>query len=90
MIFKIFLDKDIDLKTSVACITFILESATNFNCDPGIFSSELQQLGLPREHSQAMRKVFMDNSTALSDYLHENSLRSKYFNNIIIFCKLLS
>lgn len=69
------LDKDIDLKTSIACITFALGSAVNFNCDPGLFSSELQQLGLPREHSQAIRKVYTNHSANLAASLRSKSLR---------------
>lgn len=69
------LDKDVDLKTSVACLTFTLESAVSFSCDPGLFSSELQQLGLPREHSQAIRKVYTNHFANLTAHLRSKSLR---------------
>lgn len=51
------LDK-LSAKSSVACLRFLLISASTHNVDGSTFDKELQQLGLPKEHSAAICKVF--------------------------------
>ncbi|XP_071824963.1 COMM domain-containing protein 4-like [Apostichopus japonicus] len=47
-----------DVKASIAALTFILSSAVKHNVDGESLSNELQQLGLPKEHSTALCKTY--------------------------------
>jgi hypothetical protein len=51
-----------------------LLSAVRFGVAKDTFSIELQQLGLPREHSLALGKVLDEKATALKNYLRENAM----------------
>ncbi|XP_060516089.1 COMM domain-containing protein 4 [Cylas formicarius] len=69
------LDSDIDLKACIACLTYIISSATRFNCDSSALQSELQQLGLPREHSTSIKRVFEDQNANLAETFKTQSLK---------------
>ncbi|KAJ3639890.1 hypothetical protein Zmor_003261 [Zophobas morio] len=69
------LDPDIDLKTCVACLSFIITSAVRFNCNSSTLHSELQQLGLPREHSTSVKRVVDDYCEELTSHYRKQSLR---------------
>lgn len=71
-------DPDADLKRCIACLSFILTSAARFTCDPGVLGNELQQLGLPREHSQSIRKVYVDHNGTLTGALRAKSFRGEF------------
>ncbi|KAK4871720.1 hypothetical protein RN001_015844 [Aquatica leii] len=75
------LDVDVDLKACVACISYIITSTTRYNCDYGALFSELQQLGLPREHSLSLKKVVQDNGAALAQTLKVSSLTVNKLQN---------
>jgi len=47
-----------DMKASIAGIDFIISSATKHNVEPDTLSDELQQLGLPKEHANALCKSY--------------------------------
>ncbi|KAM9377029.1 COMM domain-containing protein 4 [Pholidichthys leucotaenia] len=64
-----------DIKASVAVLSFILSSAAKHDVDSESLSSELQQLGLPKEHTTGLCKSYEDKHTALQDKLRETSLR---------------
>ncbi|KAM6961081.1 COMM domain-containing protein 4 [Aplochiton taeniatus] len=64
-----------DIKASVAVLSFILSSAAKHDVDSESLSSELQQLGLPKEHTISLCKSYEDKHTALQDKLRETSLR---------------
>lgn len=64
-----------DVKACIAAIAFILSSSARHGVDEETLSSELQQLGLPREHSTAMCRVYRDNLSSITSRLWENSLR---------------
>ena len=63
-----------DIQASVAALNFILTSAAKYDCDLDSVTSELQQLGLPKEHSATIGKVYGDNKSALRDRLKDKSL----------------
>jgi len=63
-----------DIKASVAGIEFIISSATKYDVEAQTLSSELQQLGLPKEHSSALCKVYDTKQTEL----HAESLRQSF------------
>ncbi|XP_064785147.1 COMM domain-containing protein 4 isoform X1 [Oncorhynchus masou masou] len=64
-----------DIKASVAVLTFILSSAAKHDVDSESLSSELQQLGLPKEHTTGLCKSYEDKHIALQEKLRESSLR---------------
>lgn len=63
-----------DLKSAYACVRFLLLSTVRFGVTKDVFSIELQQLGLPREHSLALGKVLSDKFGALTEHLRGKSL----------------
>lgn len=64
-----------DIKATVAVLCFILSSAAKHNVSGDNLSSELQQLGLPREHAVSLCRSYDEKQTALQETLRENSLR---------------
>ncbi|XP_051918258.1 COMM domain-containing protein 4 [Hippocampus zosterae] len=64
-----------DIKASVAVLSFILSSAAKHDIDSESLSSELQQLGLPKEHTMGLCKSYEDKHSAVQDKLRETSLR---------------
>ncbi|XP_018572338.1 COMM domain-containing protein 4 [Anoplophora glabripennis] len=69
------LDANIDLKACMACLTYILSSTVRYNCDSSALQSELQQLGLPREHSTSIKRIVDDQSANLSSKFKAASLQ---------------
>lgn len=63
-----------DSKSAYYCVRFLLLSAVRFGIGKDVFSIELQQLGLPREHSLALGKVLDENSASLKEHLESKSL----------------
>uniref|UniRef100_A0A672RDQ7 COMM domain-containing protein 4-like n=1 Tax=Sinocyclocheilus grahami TaxID=75366 RepID=A0A672RDQ7_SINGR len=64
-----------DIKASIAVLSFILSSAAKHDVDSESLSSELQQLGLPKEHTTGLCKSYEDKHSALQEKLRESSLR---------------
>jgi len=69
------LDATIDLKASIACITYIITSTMRYNCDHNAMHSELQQLGLPREHSTSLKRIIDEHSVDITEKLRSSSLK---------------
>ena len=64
-----------DVKASVAALNYIFSSAGKHNVDGETVSNELQQLGLPKEHAQALCKVYEDKLSQIRNTLRKQSLR---------------
>ncbi|XP_033624970.1 COMM domain-containing protein 4-like [Asterias rubens] len=64
-----------DVKASIAALNFILSSAAKYNVDGESLSNELQQLGLPKEHSSALCRSYQDKLEALQKKFKEQSFR---------------
>ncbi|XP_063767342.1 COMM domain-containing protein 4 isoform X2 [Eleginops maclovinus] len=64
-----------DVKATVAVLSFIFSSAAKHDVDSESLSSELQQLGLPKEHTTGLCKSYEDKHSALQGKLRETSLR---------------
>lgn len=64
-----------DIKASVAVLSFIFSSVAKHDVDIESLSSELQQLGLPKEHTMGLCKAYEDKHSALQEQLKELSLR---------------
>lgn len=84
----IFSDVDIDLKACIACLSFIITSAVRFNCNSSALHSELQQLGLPREHSTSVKRVVDDYCEELTSHFNKQSLKGKNYNFLVIKSKI--
>ncbi|KAL8196913.1 UNVERIFIED_CONTAM: COMM domain-containing protein 4 [Gekko kuhli] len=64
-----------DVKATIAVLNFILASAAKHNVDSESLSSELQQLGLPKEHATGLCRSYEEKQSALQDSLRGCSLR---------------
>ncbi|XP_041034560.1 COMM domain-containing protein 4 isoform X1 [Carcharodon carcharias] len=71
-----------DIKATIAVLNFVLSSAAKYGVDGESLSSELQQLGLPKEHAAALCKSYEDKQTALQDRLKESSLRLNKLDSV--------
>ncbi|KAM4554059.1 COMM domain-containing protein 4 [Fundulus heteroclitus] len=71
-----------DIKASLAVLSFILSSAAKHDVDSESLSSELQQLGLPKEHATGLCKSYEDKHSALQDRLRETSLRLRRLDSV--------
>lgn len=72
------LDLEMDLKSSIACLEFIVSSAVRYNCNSSALHTELQQLGLPREHSTSIKRVIDEKSDELVMKFKSQSLKGSY------------
>ncbi|XP_053128831.1 COMM domain-containing protein 4 isoform X2 [Hemicordylus capensis] len=64
-----------DVKATIAVLSFILSSAAKHNVDSESLSSELQQLGLPKEHATGLCRSYEEKQSPLQDSLRRCSLR---------------
>lgn len=64
-----------DLKGIIVALEHILQNATRFAVDEESLVNELQQLGLPKEHSTSLSKVYADKSSDIAEVLRQKSLR---------------
>lgn len=70
------------VKSAISCIRFILMNATRYQTDDATLSAELQQLGLPKEHSTAMCRVFSESSGRIAQHLLDNSFTGKLMQHL--------
>ncbi|PSN46263.1 COMM domain-containing protein 4 [Blattella germanica] len=70
-----------EVKACTAAIIFILATSARHGVDGETLSSELQQLGLPREHSLSLCRVYSDHLTSISDHLRKKSLRLSHLKD---------
>lgn len=68
-------DSDSDLKACIACLRFIIFSTCKFQCGTSALLSELQQLGLPREHSSSIKKVIDEKQDSITEILKSSGLK---------------
>ncbi|KXJ73071.1 hypothetical protein RP20_CCG016567 [Aedes albopictus] len=61
-------------KAAFACIRFLLVSAARFNTESSVFGTELQQLGLPKDHTTVMCQVLEDYVSQIRSKLRQSSL----------------
>lgn len=71
-----------DVKGCLAAVSFVLISSARHGVTEEALSSELQQLGLPRELSAALCRVYNDNLPAITAALHDKSLRLCQLNDV--------
>lgn len=76
-------DQDLDLqKTSYECVRFLILSAVRHNTDSNTFNIEIQQIGVPKEHSSALCKVMEENSVKLRKYLESQTLKINQLEDV--------
>lgn len=64
-----------DAKAMVAALELIFASSARYGVSAADLSSELQQLGLPREHSAALARLHTDHCPQITAALSSQSLR---------------
>ena len=70
-----------EVKAGVAAISFILKNAIRNSVDFDNLSNELQQLGLQKDTSIALSKIYHENSDKLAMLMKDQSLRlSRYIH----------
>lgn len=72
-----------DAKAMVAALELIFTSSARYGVSAADLSSELQQLGLPREHSTAVARLHTENCSQITAVLSSQSLRgdwSKFYS----------
>ena len=68
-----------EVKAGVAAIAFILKNAIRNSVDCDNLTNELQQLGLQKDTSFALSKIYNENSDRLAMHLKDQSLRLSRF-----------
>ncbi|XP_067210061.1 COMM domain-containing protein 4 isoform X1 [Linepithema humile] len=71
-----------DGKAMVAALELIFTSSARYGVSAADLSSELQQLGLPREHSTAVARIHTDHCSQITAVLSSQSLRVSRLSSI--------
>ncbi|XP_037766606.1 COMM domain-containing protein 4 isoform X2 [Chelonia mydas] len=71
-----------DVKATIAVLSFILSSAAKHSVDSESLSSELQQLGLPKEHATGLCRSYEEKQSPLQDSLRARSLRLNRLDSV--------
>jgi hypothetical protein len=71
-----------DTKAVLAAISHMFRSAARFDCDDEVFSNEIGQLGLPKEHVDAMVRCFKDKKTSLRSALRQDMISSPLLSSV--------
>ncbi|XP_060116095.1 COMM domain-containing protein 4 isoform X2 [Heteronotia binoei] len=71
-----------DIKATIAVLNFILSSAAKHNVDSESLSSELQQLGLPKEHATGLCRSYEEKQSPLQESLRGCSLRLNRLDSV--------
>lgn len=71
-------------KSSMASVRFLLVNATKHGVDNVTLDRELQQLGLPKEHSAAICKTHSEFSERIREHLEANRLQINQFDSISV------
>jgi hypothetical protein len=71
-----------DTKAVLAAINHMFRSAARFDCDEEVFSNEIGQLGLPKEHVDAMVRCFKDKKATLRGALREDMISAPLLRSI--------
>eukprot|EP00850_Spirogloea_muscicola_P021628 SM000256S08682 [mRNA] locus=s256:80035:84067:+ [translate_table: standard] len=70
------------VKAGLAALHHLLNSAAKYQVDTKTLSCELQQLGLPEEHGEAVCDVFASQREALQVHLRKTSLQRQCSNSL--------
>uniref|UniRef100_A0A1A9W8F2 COMM domain-containing protein n=1 Tax=Glossina brevipalpis TaxID=37001 RepID=A0A1A9W8F2_9MUSC len=64
-----------DGKSAIACIHLLLNNAARHSVTESVFNEEIQQLGLPKQHAEAMCRVLSNYATAIRQRLIDKAFR---------------
>ena len=64
-----------DTKACISCLKHIIFSAAKFDCDEQLLEMELQQLGLPKEHTLALCRPYKEKKDVLRQHLESQIFR---------------
>ncbi|XP_076050357.1 COMM domain-containing protein 4 [Oratosquilla oratoria] len=67
-------------QAAIAALRWILDHAAGGGVPSAVLESELQQLGLPKEHAAAIAKVYIENKDKLELTLRNQTLRASSTN----------
>ncbi|KYR00549.1 COMM domain-containing protein 4 [Tieghemostelium lacteum] len=71
-----------DIKATIAALHFIIFNSVKNDVDDGNLSTELQQLGLPKEHCDSISRAFRENKEKLRTIFHSNTLKFPYLDTL--------
>lgn len=71
-----------DVKATIAALSFILSSAARYTVDGESLLNELQQLGLPKEHSASLCKLYGESLSKLQETFLEKTLKLDGISNL--------
>uniref|UniRef100_A0A7S4KXD4 COMM domain-containing protein n=1 Tax=Guillardia theta TaxID=55529 RepID=A0A7S4KXD4_GUITH len=63
------------VKAAVAVLEYILTNAAKYDCDANVLETELQQLGLPKEHTTALSRPYKESQESLRHHLANQTLK---------------
>ncbi|KAL9901329.1 COMM domain-containing protein 4 isoform 1-T1 [Glossina fuscipes fuscipes] len=66
-----------DGKSAIACIHLLLNNAARHSVTESVFNEEIQQLGLPKQHAEAICRVLSNHATAIRQRLIDKAFRIK-------------
>lgn len=64
-----------EIKAAVAALENVLVNAAKYNCDDVVLENELQQLGLPREHTVSLCRPYKEQKESLRESLARKTLK---------------
>ena len=71
------LSSEADVKGVIAALYFIIFNAARFGVDDQVLSTELQQLGLPKESTDALCKSYKKSRSALVVHFKAQTMQRK-------------
>eukprot|EP00999_Lentomonas_sp_LEN2_P000786 NODE_1785_length_740_cov_66.298532_g1735_i0.p1 GENE.NODE_1785_length_740_cov_66.298532_g1735_i0~~NODE_1785_length_740_cov_66.298532_g1735_i0.p1 ORF type:complete len:199 (+),score=26.02 NODE_1785_length_740_cov_66.298532_g1735_i0:124-720(+) len=71
-----------DIKAAIAGVAFIISNAAKYDVDGDTLNNELQQLGLPKEHTQALVRAYTSKATELQNHFVSTSLRGPALHSL--------
>jgi len=71
-----------DIKATIAGLQFIITNGAKYDVDDTTLSTELQQLGLPKEHCDALVKPYNDNKDKIRAVLRSQILKCPRLDSV--------
>ncbi|GLJ21696.1 hypothetical protein SUGI_0404270 [Cryptomeria japonica] len=64
-----------DIKSCISALHFLVTNAAKFDLDEETLSRELQQLGIPKEHTDSLCRPYKDNRNMMQERFLEQSIQ---------------
>lgn len=71
-------------KSSMAALKFILYNAVRYSVTTELFNKELQQLGLPKDHSNQICKIFAEYYDKIKKFQYASTLSISQLGEIVL------